>query len=356
VILDTRKQFSINIKWYCRKVKTNRRVIMKRLLFAALALVLVISLSACNTSSLEEYKQASEKTDQITRGKVSGEFTTMIELNTENMTAEEIKELNYYKDMKGSFNVSYDDEAGKSIFRNYLNMGGLGFDFEVFMNGEEMFMKLPVVGKYMKLDEIEASVNVDKAEEIISEETIELITQKWISLMNDDDVFKGKDIVLTTPDGEVKTTEYVIKLSDHQIKSLVKESTDILLSDEKLKNFYSEYIQKNSDESDVKSFESILAELKTGIDNYNIENFVYTAYVDIDGYIVNETFEISASVIDPDENGLKGLSYSLDLNNFDINKDQNFDFPVLTKDNTMNVDEMDESMPDMMKDLFSNED
>lgn len=329
---------------------------MKRLLFAALALMLVISLSACNTSSLEEYKQASEKTDQITRGKVSGEFATKIELNTENMTAEEIKELNYYKDMKGSFNVSYDDEAGKSIFRNYLNMGGLGFDFEVFINGEEMFMKLPVVGKYMKLDEVEANVNVEENEEIISEETIDFITQKWISLMNDDDVFKGKDIVLTTPDGEVKTTEYVIKLNDQQIKTLVKESTDILSRDEKLKSFYRKYIEKSSEESNVKSFESILAELKTGIDNYNIESFMYTAYVDIDGYIVNETFEISAAVIDPEEKNLKAISYKLNLNNFDINKEQNFDFPVLSNDNTLSVDEMDESMPDMMKDLFNNKD
>lgn len=329
---------------------------MKRLLYAALALMLVISLSACNTSSLEEYKQASEKTDQITRGKVSGEFATKIELNTENLTAEEIKELNYYKDMKGSFNVSYDDEAGKSIFRNYLNMGGLGFDFEVFINGEEMFMKLPVVGKYMKLDEVEANVNVEENEEIISEETIDYITQKWISLMNDDDVFKGKDIVLTTPDGEVKTTEYVIKLNDQQIKSLVKESTDILSKDEKLKSFYRKYIEKSSEESNVKSFESILAELKTGIDNYNIESFIYTAYVDIDGYIVNETFEISAAVIDPEEKNLKAISYKLNLNNFDINKEQNFDFPVLSNDNTLSVDEMDESMPDMMKDLFNKED
>lgn len=329
---------------------------MKRLLFAALALMLVISLSACNTSSLEEYKQASEKTDQITRGKVSGEFATKIELNTENMTAEEIKELNYYKDMKGSFNVSYDDEAGKSIFRNYLNMGGLGFDFEVFINGEEMFMKLPVVGKYMKLNEVEANVNVEENEEIISEETIDFITQKWISLMNDDDVFKGKDIVLTTPDGEVKTTEYVIKLNDQQIKTLVKESTDILSRDEKLKSFYRKYIEKSSEESNVKYFESILAELKTGIDNYNIESFIYTAYVDIDGYIVNETFEISAAVIDPEEKNLKAISYKLNLNNFDINKEQYFDFPVLSNDNTLSVDEMDESMPDMMKDLFNKED
>nr|WP_300093117.1 hypothetical protein [Sedimentibacter sp.] len=329
---------------------------MKRLLCAALALVLVISLSACNTSSLEEYKKASEKTDQITRGKVSGEFSTVTEFNTNNMTAEEIKELNYYKDMKGSFNVSYDEEAGKSIFKNYLNMGGLGFDFEVFINGKEMFMKLPVVGKYMKLDEIESNINVEESEEIISEETIDLITKKWISLMNEDDVFKGKDIVLTTPDGEVKTTEYAIKLNDQQIKTLFREITDILARDEKLKSFYGEYIKKNSEGSDIKSFEDILADLKTGVDNYNIESFVYTAYVDIDGYIVNETIEVSAKVIDSEEKGLKSFSYSLDLNNFDINKEQVFDFPVLTNDNTLSVDEMDESMPDMMKDLFNNED
>ena len=328
---------------------------MKKSIIAIFALVLAISFTACNESSLEEYKKASEKTDEIVKGQTSGEFSMITEFNTEGMTAEEIKELNYYKDMKGSFNASYDEESGKSIFINYLNMGGLGFDFEIFINGDEMYMKLPVVGKYMKLDEIKSSVSVEQDTDIISEETIDLITSKWIGLMNEDDVFKGKDIVVTTRDGEVKTTEYVIKLNDQQIKSLFKNSTDLLSKDEKLKEFYMKFIEEASNELDNKSFEELFADLNEGIDNYKVENFIYTAFVDIDGYIVNETIEISIGVIEPEEKGLSGMNYSLDLNNFDINKEQKFDFPSLSEDNTLSIEEMDESMPDMMKDLFKNE-
>ncbi len=120
---------------------------MKKLISAILAVMLVFSLTACNTDSLGEYKQAAEKTDQITKGQTSGEFSLVTDFNTDGMTPEEIKELNYYKDMNGKFNISFDDESEKSIYRNYLNMGGLGFDFDLYINKDEMFVKLPVVGK-----------------------------------------------------------------------------------------------------------------------------------------------------------------------------------------------------------------
>ncbi|MGB4437625.1 MAG: hypothetical protein WBJ13_00045, partial [Sedimentibacter sp.] len=89
---------------------------------------------------------------------------------------------------------------------------------------------------------------------------------------------------------------------------------------------------------------------------YEVESFSYTAYVDIDGYIVNEMIEFSLKVINPENAGLSGVNYSLNMKNWDINKEQSFDFPVLTEENTIKMDDMDESMPDMMEDLFKNVD
>lgn len=332
---------------------------MKKIIIAILAMMLVFSLTACNTDSLGEYKQAAEKTDQITKGQTSGEFSLVTDFNTDGMTPEEIKELYYYKDMNGKFNISFDDESEKSIFRNYLNMGGLGFDFNLYINGDEMFVKLPVVGKYMKLDEIQNSISTEQKEEvnnIVSEETLKAVTSKWIGLMKEDDVFKGKNIVLTTPDGEVKTTEYIIKLNDEQIKTLVSECSDIISRDENLREFYKKYIEENAETEENKTFDDVLSDLKNGIDKFNVESFSYTAYVDIDGYIVNEMIEFSLSFIDTEQSGLSGVSYSLNIKNWDINKEQSFDFPVLTEENTLKMDDMDENMPDMMEDLFKNKD
>lgn len=326
---------------------------MKRYIAAFVALVLVLSLAACNTSGLGEYKKASEKTEQIAKGRTSGEFSVVTQFNTKNMTPEEIKKLNYYKDLSGSFDVTYDDEAEKSIFRNYLNMGGMGFDFSLFINGSEVSMKLPVVGKYLKLDDQEMpAVMSGEDKELISGETIDKITSKWVSLMKEEDVFKGKDIVLSTPDGEVKTTEYVITLSDVQIKELMKYSTQVILKDENLKSLYREMADKNSGNEEFKSFESLIGGFAEEIDKYQIENFSYKAYVDIDGYIVNEKIDLSLKVIIPEDKGLVSASYSFELKNWDINKDQEFEFPVLTEENTMKSDEMADDMPDIMKDLF----
>lgn len=334
------------------------RIEMKRITAVILMVLLALSLVACNTDSLLEYKKAAEKTEQIKKGHTAGEFSMAMDLNTEGMTDEELKELSYYKDMKGSFDAIYDEDIQKVIFRNYLNLGGLGLDYDMFMNGDEMFMKLPVVGKYIKLNEINSNFISEqhedlKTENIISKETIDGITKNWINLIKKEDVFKGKNIVLTTPDGEVKTTEYTIKLNDEQIKKLVLDSMDIVSKDEKLKVFY-DGITKNIEPIADTTFEEQLSNIKESIDDYTVESFSYMAYVDIDGYIVNEMIELSLSVDNKDNGRLTGLNYKLGIKNWDINKDQSFEFPELTDDNTLKLDELDENNLNMIEDMFKN--
>lgn len=330
-------------------------IIMKRKVSLILVLT-VILLTACNTNNLAEYKKAAEKTDQIIRGQTTGEFSLITEFDREGLTPEEIRELNYIKDMSGSFNVVYDDEEERSIIRNYLNFGGLGYDFEVYINGEEMFMKLPVVGKYIKIDDMSSLSDemYHTEDEIVSEDTIAEFSKKWISLMNEEDVFKGKDIVVTTPDGEVKTKEYVIKLNDEQIKILLKDSVEIFSKDNDLKKLYEENIRTMVEPLKDKTFEELLLDIKNNTDKYYVENFTFTAYVDIDGYIVNQIIEVFLKAKDVDKGGVESFRYSLNIKNWDINKKQSFDFPVLTDENTMNIEDMDGDMPASMKDFFGN--
>lgn len=328
---------------------------MKKLLSILLAVMLVLSLTACNTDNLAEYKKALEKTEQITKGQFSAELSMTMDYNTDNMTAEEINDLNYFKDMSGSFNVMFDDEAEKTILRNYMNFGGLGIDFNMYINGEEMIMKLPVVGKYIKMDELN-SIDMDIDEEaydqtMISEETIKAITDKWVNLMKEEDVFKGKDIILTTPDGEVKTTEYTITLSDDQIRTLVNETLPIVAQDKTLKQFYHDYVTVKTNEEEI-SFEKMIESIEKNIENYTIDNFKYIALVDIDGHIVSENIEYAIKSIKEDLI-LRGMEYNLNMKTWDINKEQSFDFPVLTDENTIKDTNMEE-MPDLMKDMFEN--
>jgi len=335
----------------------------KKLLIVIFTLLITMLWAGCGTDTLGDYKKAAEKTDQINKGQTSGEFSLVMELNTDGLTAEEIKKLNYYKDMQGSFQATYDHDAENAVFRNYLNLGGLGFDFNLYLHGDEVFIKLPVVGKYMQLDEMITSVKdieIDqkKAEEqcLISRETQNQLSALWLGLLKKDDVFKGKNIILTTPDGEVKTTEYTIKLSDEQIKTLANKSIGIISQDENLKESFNKYIKNNVVPLKDTSFEKLLTDLKQSIKDYQVETFTYTAYVDIDGYIVNEMIDLILKIEHPEQAGPSSLSYHLDIKNWDINKEQEFDFPVLTEENTLDPDETEENMPFLMEDLFNKKD
>lgn len=328
---------------------------MKKLLSILLIALLVLSLAACNTDNLVEYKKALEKTEQLAKGQMSGEISMIMDFKTDDMTAEEIKDLNYFNKMEGSFNVSFDEEAEKSIFRNYMNFGGLGFDFDMFIDGEEIIMKLPVVGKYIDITNLQSTAQINEEdfdEQIISDETLKAITDKWVGLMKEDDVFKGKDIILTTPDGEVKTTEYTITLSDEQIRTLVTESAAIAAKDETLKQFYDEYVKVKIDGEEI-TFDEMIKAIEDNAEDYMVDNFKYTALVDIDGYIVNENIVFKIKSTNEDLM-LKGIDYNMDIKTWDINKDQTFEFPVLTDENTIKPDNMDE-LPDLMKDMFKSE-
>ncbi len=330
---------------------------MKRIFVAIFALLMAVSFTSCSFDSLEDYKKAAEKTEQIKKGQTSGEFSVIMEFNTEGMSNEQIKELNYLKDMRGSFSASFDDEAGLGIIRNYLSLGGLGFDMDIYINGDEIVMKLPVLGKYMRIDEMQAPLDVEKLEKdgvMINEETQARLGEKWLGLLKKEDVFKGKDIVLTTPDGEVKTTEYTIRLKDEQIKSLAKDALDILSKDEKLKRNYEENFRKYVSRLEDTSFEKLLSDVGEDMEKNTVENFNYTAYVDIDGYIVNELIEFELKKKEITPASISGISYRLDIKNWDINKEQKFECPVLTEENTVDMDEIDKEMPPIMKDLFDN--
>ena len=213
-------------------------------------------------------------------------------------------------------------------------------------------MKLPVAGKYMRMNEVNNSSAIEESKlngEIISESTMKAISEKWVELMNEENVFRGKDIILTTPDGEVKTSEYSITLSSQQIKSLFSDTVDSISKDTNLKQLYEEYRSKEN----KKSFEDVIKLLRDNAENYSVENFKYVALVDIDGYIVSEDIEFHIKAEDKSLI-IREADYKLNVKNWDINREQVFDFPVLNDKNSIKADNAKE-IPDVMKSLFDKE-
>ncbi|WP_432407616.1 hypothetical protein [Wukongibacter sp. M2B1] len=334
---------------------------MKRVLLFLLSVVFLISLAACKNDDFDAYIKAVNKTNEIKRGQQSKDLKINMDFDMEGLSDEEIKKLSYFKSLNSKFNITFDNDLNKSIGRNYFNFGGLGFDMTFYRNGEESFIKMPILGKYLLLDEslIDTYLKdeeIDKEEKkCISEKTIKELGEKWIDTIKRDDVFAGKDSVMSTPEGEVKVTEYTIKLTDEQFKKLLTESGDILLKDEKLKETIDEYVRRiREGESDF-NFNDAISNFKEGIEESEFENLSYIAFIDIDGYIVKEIIEFSIRFRGQKYEGMNGFEYYLETNSWDIEKDQKFEFPELTKENTMDIDEIDKGIPFIFENLSDNE-
>lgn len=328
---------------------------MKRIFAAMLALlVTVLAVTGCGTNSLADYKKALDKTDQITKGQCSGEFSVIMDFNTDGMTQEEINELNYYKNMSGSFKKTFDNSKNQEICRNYINMGGLGFDIDIYENGGEKFVKLPIIGKYMQMDEMLKEIKESPEEQtnFLSDDTLEALGKAWVGMLKEEDIFKGKDIVLTTPDGEVKTTVYTITLNDVQIKAFAEKAISILSEDETLRSNIDELLAKKADRAEPLDFDELVDKIKEHMKKDAIESFQYTAYVDIDGYIVNEVIEVEITKETKNSGEPEEISFHLEMKNYDINKDQKIEFPVLTEENTLKTDELGQRMPSLFKNMF----
>lgn len=64
----------------------------------------------------------------------------------------------------------------------------------------------------------------------LSDDTFNKIKNKWLELLEDENVFKGEKILITTEAGEVKAREYTIDTNKEQLKELLNFAIDTAVS------------------------------------------------------------------------------------------------------------------------------
>lgn len=334
---------------------------MKKVFVIFLSIILIISLTACGKNDFEAFINASNKTSNIKKGQEDLTLNLNLDFNTEGLSSEQLKELNYFKSIEARFNTAYDKELEKTISRTYFNFGGLGFDVNFYDNGEKSFIKMPIIGDYMLIDEelkgnFTQDMEAEGAEgEFISEEAFKAIKDKWLNIIKRDDVFAGKDSVMTTPDGEVKITEYSIKLTDEDFKTFLNESIDIIMDDKNLKENITKYIKLDNEGKEEINIQEFFDSFEKSLEQSKIKNLKYKAYIDIDGYIIKEVLDFHIKFEDMSMNRMKELKYSFEINRWSIEKEQKLEFPELTEENILDPEEVDQGVPFIFENVLEKE-
>lgn len=299
----------------------------KYLKIMIIILVLVLGVG-CSDKSYEEYQKAVDKTENIERGKYDFDIEYNTKFNKEVLTVEDFKEAMEFSNIRLSGVNIYDkSNDGVNTYAN-IEVGNIGIDLEYYQNSEDKYLKIPFLGKFINLNNFETkdlSNDFDFNEDMdmnfdFDEETFYAIGSLWNEAIKEENVFKGQNSLLETPDGDVKVTEYSIKFSDELLKELMKETLEIL------------------NLSDSASF----------LDEITIDEFKYQAFVDIDGYIINENFGMSYTL--DNEREIDSGQFKFEITNYDINDKQVIEIPKVEEHMLLDLDNMDELL-DSTKEL-----
>lgn len=297
--------------------------------------LLMFLMTACATDDLGDYKKAIEKTEDIDKGRMNLSINTGIDFNTEGLTDAEIRDLSYFDQMEFALDVQYDRSNGteKAIAKSYYNFGGMGFDMGFYFNDEEAYMKVPIIDKYVSLKELEVSENESQYDEEMCEKVLKPIFKKWNELLQQENVFKGKKTYVLTDEGQIKTTTYTIEASEEQLKALGDEMVRVIKEEELIESLIREGMKNKSFEG-VEEIdpEEVVKYMEEYIDRMVLEGFKGTAYVDFDGRLIKEAYQVQISWIDSKKGEPISIDISFENKYSNLGEEQVFEFPVVKED------------------------
>lgn len=295
---------------------------MKRLL--CLLIISVILLAGCSRDALTGYTEALHKTGSIPRGRLKVETVVDMDFNLDNLTVEEINAVRYLEHMDYICEITYDDskDPKEALAKAYGNVGGLGMDGTVYIKGDRVDLYLPMLGGYLDLSKPELKEKLVAGEDFTK--LFRPVINKFLELLSAKDIIKGKRTYITTGDGQIKTTVYTVQMNEEQLLSLVEEVARIMETE----NInVGDLIGVNIEIDDVTEA------MRDWKEHFSLSGFTSTAYVDFDGRLVMQDFELDISL--KDANTTKGpvrIRTSGKVTFSGLGEAQRIDIPEVTPD------------------------
>ena len=322
--------------------------VMKKRKFKVISLMVMVSLlglmlSGCmNAADFETYMNAVAKTDGIQKGVSHMEISVESTLNLDLMNQLESDERQTFEKLKSiqvDLTNRFDLEKNQSILDVYFYYNQLGSDIKIYRpNATEMLLKLPYLDGVFDIgDRIDFDqMNTDQ----ISDFTKEVASQ-WNAMLEVENIFVGEKTIIENEDGEVKSTMYTVKPTVAQLDTFLRSlRASVLSHQDELKGFLEEMNIAGSDLSQLD--DATYEELVNAIfDSVTITRYEETAYVDVDGYIIDEKMVIELRYESSEQVNHVFETQRIEIHhqNWDIEKAQNFDFEFLDQLERLEMDE-----------------
>ncbi len=328
----------------------NRNLLM--VIIAVLALALLAA-GCLRAAPLQTYREAVQRTGEINSGNKMVQFSHSMEFSGPGLTEEVKKNLEMFQEAKGGFTVKYDREKKYSVIDGHVDMMGMGFDLKTYRQGNTMIMMLPMFTKYLVVD-----VKPGPDQSGTWAEAGRKLEKVWEGMVTADNIARDKDRLVSTPEGEVRTTAYNITPNPEEIKRLIAASVDIITSDNGIRAAILDNIIKYGGEKGLtraeaeKFLDEFMENFRRDMDDLEIKSFKHTVFIDKDNRLVAENSRAEASMTS--EGITVHTVFEINIQHWAFGAEVTPEVPEVNEHNSFRVEKFDQNTPRLFEGMLKN--
>jgi hypothetical protein len=309
---------------------------LRRKIMIGMFLIVSVVFTGCQYGTdYKDYIEASDRTDQIKKGAISFDFSMenqMSEIVNES-DDETLKQMgSWLKKIVLHGMTHFDSDSQSSITELNYNLGGLGNDVTLYQpSKEEMYIKLPFDSRLFSLPDGQNSNQYDAfGKALIS------IGSEWAQMMQKENIFIGEKTIIQNEAGDIKATKFTVRPTTEQLDTFKSKLKVVLLDNVQLLN---EVIKEQFSSVDLTD-EELSRMIRALFDTVDISKYEEVAYMDMDGYLVDQTISIEIKYHSTSQmtNLFESQTIEIHTSYFDIEKSQSFDFSEIQKESAVPID------------------
>jgi len=335
---------------------------MKKL--SVILLLILLLTTACSENTFEDYQTALAKTETIKRGKLNTNMDLNLTFNTEDLSSEDIKRVKNFEKVayEGTMSFDYTQDEKMVSSLNLLSLGGLGMNFDFYMQGDQMALYIPMLGKFLDLDSKSISQMSEENNDLaafsnlsLTDESISALEQIWSQTFEADEVVKGEKSTMETPEGDVRVVKFTVTPEKEKLKEFVNKASRIVIEDSNIKEALESQMAKsnNQDFSWEETLTEIMQDFEESMQYWEVKQFEVVDFIDVDGYIVESNVSVTIGFTASKPGSLTDFQMDFVTSYYEIEKKQNIEFPELTEENSVTIESLQQGLPSTYENLLN---
>ncbi|WP_430882594.1 hypothetical protein [Fusibacter sp. JL216-2] len=328
---------------------------MKRKIVSLLmSLALVVSVVGCapKQTAREMLEESVAKSMEITSAEQDIKIHFGVDLGENpdpmmEMFASMLKDVNVVMNAKSIMTEKPQIEMTASA-----ELSGMTYNAEIYMNEEQMAMKIPMMEPYIVQDlvtaEGESAVMTQEQAQEISKKVYDIILAK----VTDEELVLEEGATVMVNGEEVKVNQIKLSLDDARTKEIFNEAFTAVMNDPGFREIMIAS-QKNqnammgielTDEEISAQMDDMMSEFEEGwaeaVTYFTMDRFDMTFGLDDSNQMVSSVMAMDMTVTDPDTETTVKVNFEMDSTAYNINAIDSISFPELTEENSVTADEL----------------